>query len=261
MIAFDLLSKKPSRQEHAAGYAGALRPVPIKPVRLLGCTPVPGTRIRFNSTKTNPPPQSAIPINGTLAPLSGILSPLMSIADFLFTKRQQKVLAPLLLNPGRHYGVTELVLLSGSGRGAGQVLVQNLINAGLLRETRIANLRRIEVNTAFPLYSEIRSICLKSFGLIEVLRSELEPFKESLDCAFVFGSVAQGTDHADSDIDLMIVGTVPFAAINEALANAEQTIGRTIHAHLYTSDEWPELRKDKIIASIEAGCIAKIFGN
>ena len=45
----------------------------------------------------------------------------MGIADFLISRRQQRLLAPLLTQPHRSFSLSELLRLSGAGRGAYEV--------------------------------------------------------------------------------------------------------------------------------------------
>ncbi|WP_245514824.1 hypothetical protein [Rhizobium leguminosarum] len=44
----------------------------------------------------------------------------MSAADFLFSERQQRMLAALILHPERQYGTNELLAIGGPGVGAGR---------------------------------------------------------------------------------------------------------------------------------------------
>lgn len=184
----------------------------------------------------------------------------MSIADFLLTPGQQRILGPLLLNPGRKFKLTELLRLSGPGRGAGQLQVAKLLRAGVLTEEHLGNQRHIRINEGFPLYPELRSICLKSFGLKEKLIEVLRPVASQLHEAFVFGSVARGDDRSDSDIDLMVVGRIDLISLINVIVPAEQEVGRPIHVNLYDPEEWESLKQtDSVIARITEGQILWIF--
>lgn len=183
----------------------------------------------------------------------------MGIADFLISRRQQRLLAPLLTQSDRSYSLSELLRLSGAGRGAGQLQLQKLLSAGVVLDERVGNQRRIRVNTEFPLYSELRSICLKSFGLAERLRTVLKPLGRRVQHASVFGSVARNTDRHDSDIDLMVVGTVTLIKLNEVLAPLEAELGRKIHVNLYAPREWERAKRDKVVAAMLAEPILKII--
>lgn len=186
----------------------------------------------------------------------------MSITDFLFTRAQQRILGPLLLNPSRKFKLTELLRLSGPGRGAGQLQVAKLIRAGVLTEEHLGNQRHIRINEEFPLYPELRSICLKSFGLKEKLTEVVRPIASQISEAFVFGSVAQGADRPDSDIDLMVIGSVDLISLMNVIVPAEQELGRPIHVNLHDPEEWELLKQsDSVIASISEGQILRILPN
>lgn len=184
----------------------------------------------------------------------------MGIADVLFTPRQQKMLAPLLLNPAATLRLSELLALSGAGRGASQKHIQNFIDAGLLKESRQGNQRYLQINEHFPLYPELRGICLKSFGLSEGLREALRPLQDRISEAFVFGSVASGTDHAESDVDLMVIGSVDLLPLLDAVAEYEQRLCRTVHVNLHSPQDWATLREsDAVIQKIIAAPILRLL--
>jgi predicted nucleotidyltransferase len=176
----------------------------------------------------------------------------MSAADFLFTPSMQRVLGVAFADPEHSFTLNELLAHAGSGNGGGQRQIERLLNAGVLQEgPRRARQRSIKVNTQFFLYPELRTIILKSFGLAESLRAALGPFQTQIVEAFVFGSVAKGTDTYTSDIDLIVVGDAPLMEMSTALLEAEKTLGRPVHLNLYSAAEWATLcRTDPILAQI-----------
>ena len=175
----------------------------------------------------------------------------MSIADFFLSPLQQRILAPLLLSPDRTFKFTELLRLSGPGRGAGQLQIQKMIKAGLISEEVSGTQRNIKINERFPLYRELRSICMKTFGLKNRLRDLLQPVATSIEEAFIFGSVARGEDRPRSDIDLMIIGNIDLISLMDIIAPAEQELGRMIDVNLYTPTEWKTVKEhDSVIIQI-----------
>lgn len=171
----------------------------------------------------------------------------MSIADFMFTPREQRVLSLVLSAPERTFNLAELMSRSGAGSGAGQHTVRRLWEAGVLRESRMGNQRLFQANTEFPLYPELRSICAKSFGLAGVLREALAPLTGEIDEAFVFGAVARGTDTAGSVIDLMVVGRVDLHRLLDQVAPLDAQLGRPVHANLHHPAEWAVLSRDDTV--------------
>lgn len=175
----------------------------------------------------------------------------MGLADILLTPRQQKMLAPLLLHPERSYRLSELLALSGAGRGASQKHIENFVRAGLLCEERRGNQRCLQINQNFPLYEDLRSICLKSFGLADGIRLALGPMADRITEAFIFGSVASQKDRADSDIDLMVIGSIALMPLMDAIAPLEKRLGRSIHVNLHDDVTWKKLRvSDPVIRGI-----------
>jgi predicted nucleotidyltransferase len=66
----------------------------------------------------------------------------------------------------------------------------------------------------------------------------LTPLSDQIRAAFLFGSLAGGQEHASSDVDLMIVGDVSFAAVVRALADSQRRLGRDVNPTVYRSAEF-----------------------
>ena len=67
-----------------------------------------------------------------------------------------------------------------------------------------------------------------------------QPVADQLQFAAVFGSVASNKATATSDIDLLLVGDLSFAAAVKQLYPAQQQLGREINPKLYSLAEWPK---------------------
>jgi len=179
----------------------------------------------------------------------------MGIADFLFTPAMQSVLGATLLHPQRTFTLRELLRIAGGGRGSTQKQIDRFVAAGvLIEEARRGNQRSIKANTDFILYPELLGIACKSFAVAQPLKEALTPFAEKIDSAFVFGSVAKGTDSASSDIDLVVVGNAPFMELTAALHRAEERLMRPVNFSLYDFAEWRKLvATDAVVAQIDKG--------
>jgi predicted nucleotidyltransferase len=56
--------------------------------------------------------------------------------------------------------------------------------------------------------------------------------------AFVYGSVAAGTERAGSDVDLMVLGTAGFADLARALAPVQAALRREVNPTVMTPREF-----------------------
>lgn len=158
-----------------------------------------------------------------------------NLADALFTATQQRVLACLFSEPGRTWSISELIQTTGAGSGAVQREVARLSGSGLLLMEQIGNQKRYRANPDAPIHDELAAIVRKTFGLAGPLREALAPLEDRLDMAFVYGSVAKGSDTARSDIDLMLVtDELSYPDVMAALHPLMERLGREISPTLYT---------------------------
>ena len=67
---------------------------------------------------------------------------------------------------------------------------------------------------------------------------------EEIRLAFVFGSMASGSAHAGSDVDVLVVGSASFAQVVEATYAAQTQLGRDINPKVMTPTEWATKRAE-----------------
>ncbi len=159
-----------------------------------------------------------------------------SLADALFPKVRQRVLAVLLGAPDRSFYTNEVIGLAQSGAGAVQRELADLAAVGLLTVRKQGNQKHFQANAASPVFAELRGLVLKTMGLADVLRAALVPLAPQIERAFVFGSIARQQDTAASDVDLMVVSdSLSYGELFGALEGAAHTLGRTINPALYTT--------------------------
>ncbi|MGS0743607.1 nucleotidyltransferase domain-containing protein [Glaciimonas sp. GG7] len=168
--------------------------------------------------------------------------PIMGIySDVLFSKTQQRVLAVVFGQSQRSFYANEIIGLAGSGSGAVQRELARLEASGLVTVHRVGNQKHYQANHDAPIFAELRAIVLKTFGVADVLRAALQPVWALVDQAFVYGSLAKGSEHADSDVDLMIIGRLPSnAELLELLLPVQTELGRVVNPTLYTPDEFAQ---------------------
>ena len=161
------------------------------------------------------------------------------IADALFPQVRQRLFAALFGQPQRSFYTNELVRLAGSGIGVVQRELASLSECGLLRVERRGNQKHYQANSEAPVFAELGAIVRKTFGVAGVLRAALAPLATRIDQAFVYGSVAAGSQHAASDIDVMIIADeLTLEEVFGALQPAGDSLARQINPTLYTRSEF-----------------------
>lgn len=161
-----------------------------------------------------------------------------SLSDALFSKVQARVLGLLFGNPDRSFYANELFRLAGSGTGAGVRELGKLSAAGLITVNKVGNQKHYQANRDVPIFEELRGIVLKTFGMADVLRQGLLPIADKTSVAFIYGSIAKGTDTSKSDIDVMVIGSdIAYPEVYAALMPAEAQLGRKVSPTIYSKDD------------------------
>lgn len=169
----------------------------------------------------------------------------MSLADVLFTDYRRRVLGLLLLHPKRSYHLREIARLTGTVPGTLTRELAKLAKAGVLERQKVGSQVQFSANRACPVYEELASILRKTSGLADVLATALLPLDVDIAAAFVFGSMASGKANTGSDVDVMVIGSVGFAEVVEALYPLQEVLGREINPKVYNSTEWQQLLKEQ----------------
>lgn len=118
-----------------------------------------------------------------------------------------------------------------------------LLKLDLVTGRKDSNRIYYKANKSNPLYPDIRSLVLKSIGMVDALRAALQD--KRVQVAFVFGSISQGKETADSDVDLFIIGQLGMRAVSTLLSGVAEKIGREINSHVMTRDEFRKRRSAK----------------
>ena len=195
-----------------------------------------------------------IPEMGTIAKIRTEPMPQDGLAGALFTPVQQRVLGLLFGQPDRRFQSGELIRLAASGTGGVHRLLTRLADSGLVSVDRVGNQKYYQANRASPVFDELHGLIVKTSGLLGPLRAALAPLSERIRAAFVYGSVAKGTDRATSDVDLFVVADdLDYADLFSALQPLEAELGRTVNPNVMSPAEWR--RKQK-----QAGFAARVAG-
>jgi predicted nucleotidyltransferase len=148
--------------------------------------------------------------------------------ELLFGRTRAAVLRELYANPDRRISFNELVRRLRSGPGAVSRELALLTGAGLVIEQREGNQRLLAAGVSSPVFAELRAFIAKTSGVQLVVREALSDLESMIDVAVIFGSVAKGTEHADSDLDLFVVGRVGYSVVTQRMHSVADRLGRRV---------------------------------
>jgi predicted nucleotidyltransferase len=175
----------------------------------------------------------------------------ISIASVLFSGTQQRLLSALLLNSHQPVYAMALANHLGVRPSTLQRDLAKFTAAGILKMSRNGNRTYFQANEECPVFPELRSLLIKTAGLVDVLRGELVPLAPKIKMAAVYGSFASGTETSRSDIDLLIVGSVKMIDLSPLLEQATGKLRRQINPSLYTPEEFSQkARRSHFVQSV-----------
>lgn len=156
----------------------------------------------------------------------------------LFGKTRQTLLGLLYGRADQEHLQESLIQLAGLGRGTVQRELEFLAHAGVVR--RMVRGRQVyyQANAESPVFAELRSLVVKTGGVADALRAVLAPLGERVRIAFIYGSIAKGTERHASDVDIMVIGDASFAEVSDALSKAQEAIGREVNPSVYAPTDF-----------------------
>lgn len=155
-----------------------------------------------------------------------------------FGKTRSAVLALLFGRPDERFHVRAIVRAVGVGSGSVQRELKTLAEADILERAVEGRQVYYQANRRSPIFEDLCALVAKTVGLADVVRSALEPLGHAIRVAFIYGSGARGAMTVGSDVDVFIIGSVPFADVVEALQGTQDRLGRELNPSVVTPTEW-----------------------
>ena len=163
--------------------------------------------------------------------------------EVLFPNTRRKLLILFFSNPDDSYHLREIIRTLDCGKGAVERELVKLVSIGLIRTYRKGNLSIYCADRSSPIFPEIYSLVMKTEGIADTVRAALELI-EGVEIAFIFGSAASGRLDRFSDVDVLVVGSMPFGDVSAALAQVQLQLGRDIAPTVYSPHEFQQRLRD-----------------
>lgn len=176
----------------------------------------------------------------------------------LICSRVRAEIFRILFGPGAgELHLREIQRQSGFAVGTVRQDIEKLVKIGVVIRRQDSNRVYYTANENHPLYVEIRQLVLKTVGMADILAALLKI--DEIRCAFVFGSMADGTAGAKIDVDLMVIGEIGLRKVSTLLSGIGNQLGREVNPHVMSPSEFEKrIRgKDHFVTSVLAS--PKIF--
>ena len=113
---------------------------------------------------------------------------------------------------------------------------KSMVRLGLLRESQDGNRVDYAANVDSPLYEVLKQLVEKTAGAEVVLRDAFAGSPAQI--VFIYGSRAKGSERADSDYDLFVIGKEGLRSVSGRIREAAKKIDVEINPYVITPEEF-----------------------
>ena len=162
------------------------------------------------------------------------------VASILFGKTRQAVLTALIEAGDTGIYLRQLEQASGVSVGALHRELGQLSKADLVVKRQDGNRVIYALNPQHPITAPLREIIDKTCGLPAQVRDALQPLADQIHYAAIYGSIAKGTSHSASDVDLLLVADLTPQQVIEPIQALEHRLGRQVGFRIYSPAEFQQ---------------------
>lgn len=151
------------------------------------------------------------------------------------SKTRLKLLLRFFLNPDSSAYLRGLAQEFDESTNAVRVELNRFEEAGLIKSHKEGNKKMYQVNTKFPMFSELQKIAFKHFGIDQIIEQVIEKLGD-VEAVYLTGDLARGLD--TNVVDVTLVGTdIDNSYLARLVQKAENLIGKKIRTLVYNSNE------------------------
>lgn len=173
---------------------------------------------------------------------------LIMLETLITSRTRLRLLLKFFLNSNTTSYLRDLEGEFGESTNAIRLELNRFEDAGLLTSEVASNRKYYRANTRHPLFPDINNILRKYIGLDRIVEEVITKLG-NLDCVFVAGSFARGTD--SNLIELIFVGSdIDRSFLARLVEKAENLINRKISYSLFTKTEFNLFRNDRTAKSL-----------
>ncbi len=173
-----------------------------------------------------------------------------------------KALAHLFENAESDFGPLELAQAAGVNAGNVSRLLKRWVAVGLLQQKTVKGRPRYQVAPG-PALQPLAAFFGQQSALVRRLKQHVLELGDSVQAAALFGSMASGRSHADSDIDVLLLTSMSRLEAQALFKPLGRELGRPVNVLTYTAEAWAEKVQsgDAFVLGILQGALVLLTGD
>jgi len=140
-----------------------------------------------------------------------------------------EILSFFLLNPDEEFYQSDIAKRTNKALMQVQRNLKRLEEIGLISSIYRGRMVYYKAIRTHPAFEDLKSMFLKTISFGTYLEEALEPSKDKIHLAWIYGSLAEGNEIATSDIDLFIIGNFTMREIAKIIGPVSRKLGREVN--------------------------------
>jgi predicted nucleotidyltransferase len=178
-------------------------------------------------------------------------SQLSTLAELFPNPALVEVLSLFLLHPEIEFYQRGMAESTGNALLQVQRALKRIERTGLVTKTKRGNMVYYKADRMHPAFEDLKRVFLKTVALGDALREALAPLSDKVKLAFIYGSLAQGKETSQSDIDLFLVGELSLRDTTNILRSIVPELGREFNPVVYHPEEFKKKARENHYFIIE----------
>ena len=175
------------------------------------------------------------------------------LLPLLRSQYQGELLAWLYLGPEREGSTTELARRFGVSQATASREADRLVDAGLINERRVGNVRLLRANVDTALARPLTDLLAVAYGPTAILGPLLAAI-HGVDSAYVYGSWAARyhgeRGEVPRDIDVLVVGDADEDDLDDVARITQQRLGREVNIRRVPPRAWRNPKSDPFLVGV-----------
>ncbi len=188
----------------------------------------------------------------------------ISLLSHLFpTPTLVDVFLYFVLKPSDDAYLARIVDSTGKALIQVQRTIRRLVDCGLVLKTCRHKKTYYKADKKHVAYDEMRQLALQAKIFSEPFKAHLERLQNKVDYAFIYGSIAKGSNTPESDIDLFFVGNLTHDDIRSFSFDLGRELVQEVNVIIFSPSKLEKMIRDNdpFITSVLEGPKIWLFGD
>lgn len=167
--------------------------------------------------------------------------PRSSSLSYFFTNQVIiDVLLYFLLNPQEEAYLAQIVNSTGKALLQIQRTLKRLVECGLVQKVLRHNRVYYKADQKHVAYEDVRQLVIKAKVFSDLFKEDTDYLNDRVLYGFIFGSVAKGTNTAESDIDLFLIGNITYSEVGPFVFKLGRELAQEVNSAVFTPREFEQ---------------------